>query len=111
MPCQTRSTRSRRPSRHGCRQRRRATDPAADRRVTLELAERVPPVTRSHVALPELSDRRVRLRAAEPRDLPAIEAGIHDHDVIRWIGPQPPSAHDLLMLDEEWWAKGSPTLS
>jgi len=53
----------------------------------------------------------VRLRAAEPRDLPAIEAGIHDHDVIRWIGPQPPSAHDLLMLDEEWWAKGSPTLS
>jgi RimJ/RimL family protein N-acetyltransferase len=68
-------------------------------------------MTRSHVPLPALSDGRVRLRAAEPRDLPAIEAGIHDPDVIRWIGPQPPSARDLLMRDEEWWAKGSPTLS
>jgi ribosomal-protein-alanine N-acetyltransferase len=67
-------------------------------------------VTRSHV-LPELSDDRVLLRAADARDLPAIEAGIHDPDVIRWIGPQPPTARDVLARDEEWWAKGSPTLA
>lgn len=61
--------------------------------------------------LPELSDGRVLLRGAEARDLPAIEAGIHDPDVIRWIGPQPPSARHVLVRDEGWWAKGSPTLS
>ena len=68
-------------------------------------------MTRSHIPLPALSDGSVLLRAAAPQDLPAIEAGLHDPDVIRWIGPQPPSARDLLMRDEEWWAKGSPTLS
>jgi hypothetical protein len=46
----------------------------------------VPSMTHSHVSLPALSDGRVLLRAAEPRDLPAIEAGIHDPDVIQWIG-------------------------
>jgi RimJ/RimL family protein N-acetyltransferase len=68
-------------------------------------------VTRSQIPLPVLSDGRVLLRAAEPRDLPAIEAGMHDPDVIRWIGPQLPSAHDVVARDEEWWAHGSPTLS
>ena len=61
--------------------------------------------------LPTLSDGRVLLRAAEPRDVPAIEAGIHDPDVIRWIGPQLPTAQDVLRQSEERWSQGSPTLS
>src|SRR5687767_10459389 len=61
--------------------------------------------------LPTLSDGRVLLRAMEPRDLPAIEAGIHDPDVIRWIGPQLPTAQDVLRQGEERWALGWPTLS
>ena len=68
-------------------------------------------MTGSRVPLPSLSDGRVLLRAAEPRDLPAIEAGIHDPDVIRWIGPPEGSAQDVLVQNEEWWAQGSPTLS
>ena len=70
-----------------------------------------PSMTRSHVPLPKLSDGRVLLRAAERRDLPAIDAGIHDPDVIRWIGPPEGSAHDVLVQNEERWARGSPTLS
>lgn len=58
-----------------------------------------------------LTDGRVVLRAAEPWDLPAIEAGIHDPDVIRWIGPPKGSAQDVLVQNEERWAHGSPTLS
>ena len=81
-------------------------------RRAIELRARVAsPLTRSHVPLPTLSDGRVMLRAAEPRDLPAIEAGIHDPDVIRWIGPPEGSAHDVLVQNEERWAQGSPTLS
>ena len=68
-------------------------------------------MTRSLVPLPALSDGRVLLRAAEHRDLPAIDAGIHDPDVIRWIGPPEPTAHDVLVRNEERWAAGSPTLS
>jgi len=51
------------------------------------------------------------LRASELRDLPAIEAGIHDPDVVRWIGPPEPSAQDVLVRNELRWAHGSPTLS
>ena len=51
------------------------------------------------------------LRAAEPRDLPAIDAGIHDPDVIRWIAPPEGSAQAVLVQNEERWARGSPTLS
>jgi ribosomal-protein-alanine N-acetyltransferase len=61
--------------------------------------------------LPTLSDCRVLLRAVQLRDLPAIEAGIHDPDVIRWIGPQPSSARDVVVRDEAWRAQGSPTLA
>jgi len=68
-------------------------------------------VTPSGVPLPTLSDGHVLLRATEPRDLPAIEAGIHDPDVIRWIGPPEGSAHDVLAQNEERWAQGWPTLS
>jgi RimJ/RimL family protein N-acetyltransferase len=70
-----------------------------------------PPVTRPAGPLPTLSDGRVLLRALEPRDLPAIEAGIHDPDVIRWIGPPEGSAQDALDQVVERWAQGSPTLA
>ena len=68
-------------------------------------------MTGSRVQLPRLSDGRVLLRATEPRDLPALEAGIHDPDVIRWIGPPEGSAQDVLVQNEERWAQGWPTLS
>ena len=68
-------------------------------------------MTSSHVQLPVLSDGRVLLRAAEPRDEPAIDEGIHDADVVRWIGPPGPSAHDALARNEVRWAHGSPTLA
>jgi len=69
------------------------------------------PATRSRGPLPTLSDGSVLLRPVEPRDLAAIEVGIHDPDVIRWIGPQLPSAQDVVLQDEAYWAKGSPTLA
>jgi len=47
----------------------------------------------------------------EPRDVPAIDAGIHDPDVIRWIGPPEGPTLDALVQSEERWAHGSPTLS
>jgi [ribosomal protein S5]-alanine N-acetyltransferase len=68
-------------------------------------------VSRSRVSLPALSDGRVALRRPEPRDLPAIEIGMHDPDVIRWIGPPWPSAREVLVRNEDWRAHGSPTLS
>ncbi len=58
-----------------------------------------------------LSDGRVVLRATEPRDVPAIAAGMHDPDVIRWIGPPERSPEEVLVQNEERWARGSPTLS
>jgi ribosomal-protein-alanine N-acetyltransferase len=58
-----------------------------------------------------LTDGSVVLRVSEPRDLPAIDAGIHDPDVIRWVGPTRGSAIDVLALNRQRWASGSPTLS
>ena len=60
---------------------------------------------------PPLTDGSVLLRASEPRDLPAIDAGIRDPDVIRWIGPTRGSASDVLAENRRAWANGSPTLS
>jgi ribosomal-protein-alanine N-acetyltransferase len=60
---------------------------------------------------PPLTDDSVVLRASEPRDLPAIDAGIHDPDVIRWIGQPHGSAIDVLALNRQRWANGSPTLA
>jgi RimJ/RimL family protein N-acetyltransferase len=68
-------------------------------------------MTGSRVPLPRLSDGRVLLRASEPRDLPAFGAGMRDPDVIRWIGPPEGSAEDVLVQNEERWARGWPTLS
>jgi [ribosomal protein S5]-alanine N-acetyltransferase len=58
-----------------------------------------------------LTDGVVLLRASEPRDIPAIEAGIHDPDVVRWIGPTHGSGADVIALNQQRWANGSPTLS
>lgn len=60
---------------------------------------------------PPLTDGTVLLRASEPRDLPAIEAGIHDPEVIRWIGPTKGSATEVIAVNRQRWANGSPTLS
>lgn len=68
-------------------------------------------MTGSRVPLPTLSGGGVLLRAVEPRDAPAIDAGMHDPDVIRWIGPPEGSAQDVLVQIEERWAHGWPTLS
>ena len=67
-------------------------------------------MTRASRRLPVLSDHRVVLRAAEAGDLPAIDAGIHDPDVLRWIGPQPSMPEEVLARDRERWAHGEPTL-
>ena len=60
---------------------------------------------------PVLADGVVRLRRAEPGDLQAIERGIHDPDVLRWIGPPEGSAADVLELNRRRWEDGSPTLA
>jgi RimJ/RimL family protein N-acetyltransferase len=60
---------------------------------------------------PPLTDGSVLLRASEALDLMAIDAGIHDPDVIRWIGPTEDSAIDVIGLNRKRWASGSPTLS
>lgn len=70
-----------------------------------------PPMTPPLAPNPPLTDGRVMLRASEPRDLPAIDAGIHDPDVIRWLGQPEGSAIDVLALNRRRWASGSPTLS
>jgi RimJ/RimL family protein N-acetyltransferase len=60
--------------------------------------------------LPVLTDGRVTLRGVEPRDLPAIDTGTQDDDVIRWIGPAWPIDEVLTRLDE-LHAKSSPTFA
>ena len=61
-------------------------------------------------ALPVLSDGRVLLRAQQERDLPAIEAGMHDPDVVRWIG-RPWPIDEVLLRNEAAWSNGSPTFA
>jgi ribosomal-protein-alanine N-acetyltransferase len=60
---------------------------------------------------PPLSDGMVTLRPSVKGDLPAIAAGIHDEDVVRWVGPPEGSAREVLALNERRWAAGSPTMS
>jgi RimJ/RimL family protein N-acetyltransferase len=74
-------------------------------------ASRESPAAHTPAPIPTLSDGHAMLRASEPRDLPVIEAGIHDPDVVRWIGPPEGSAQEVLVRNEEHWAHGSPTLS
>jgi [ribosomal protein S5]-alanine N-acetyltransferase len=60
---------------------------------------------------PPLSDGVVSLRPPEERDLPAIDLGIHDAEVVRWFGRPDSSALDLLAKNRRRWANGSPTFS
>jgi len=60
---------------------------------------------------PLLSDGTVTLRPSVAADLDAIDAGIHDPDVVRWVGAPEGSAAEVLALNERRWAAGSPTLS
>ena len=60
------------------------------------------------ISLPVLTDGRVILRAPEPADLPAIDTGMHDPDVVRWIGPPWP-IDDVLGRLEALLAKRAPT--
>jgi RimJ/RimL family protein N-acetyltransferase len=60
---------------------------------------------------PPLTDGTVTLRPSAADDLPAIDALIHDLDVVRWVGPPEGDAEEVLALNERRWAAGSPTLS
>ena len=60
---------------------------------------------------PSPRDGITRLTAVTPDDTDAIEAGIHDPDVVRWIGPPPASVDDLAELDRRRLAAGSPTFA
>jgi RimJ/RimL family protein N-acetyltransferase len=62
------------------------------------------------IELPTLADGQVILRPARHDDLPAIEAGMHDSDVLRWIGPAWPT-DEVLARNEVNWANGSPSLA
>jgi RimJ/RimL family protein N-acetyltransferase len=59
-----------------------------------------------------LTDGHVLLRASAPVDLPAIDAGIRDPDVNRWIGPQTLTAPEVLARNARRWVEDRiPTLS
>ena len=60
---------------------------------------------------PPLTDGSVLLRASDAQDGPAIEAGIRDPEVVRWIGPTQGSPTDVIALNRQRWASRSPTLS
>jgi RimJ/RimL family protein N-acetyltransferase len=61
--------------------------------------------------LPTLSDGVVHLRGPDERDLDCIAAGIVDPEVVRWLGPLPGSAEDVLALNRVRAAGGSPTFT
>jgi RimJ/RimL family protein N-acetyltransferase len=60
------------------------------------------------LAVPDrpLSDGVVSIRPLREDDLPAIERGIADPDVVRWIGPSGP-ARELLERNLGRWAEGT----
>jgi RimJ/RimL family protein N-acetyltransferase len=58
-----------------------------------------------------IDDGVVHLRPSDDRDLEAIETGIHDFDVVRWLGRPAGSAADVLELNRNREADGSPTFS
>ena len=45
---------------------------------------------------PRLSDGVVTLRLPDERDLPAIDLGIHDVEVVRWFGQPTRTAQEVL---------------
>jgi RimJ/RimL family protein N-acetyltransferase len=58
---------------------------------------------------PVLSHGDLTLRAAHEGDIQAIEAGIHDPDVVRWIGAPEGTAVEILELNRRRATAGSPT--
>jgi ribosomal-protein-alanine N-acetyltransferase len=58
-----------------------------------------------------MDDGVVHLRPSEDRDLEAIDAGIHDFDVVRWLGRPKGSAAQILALNRSRAEEGSPTFS
>jgi RimJ/RimL family protein N-acetyltransferase len=56
---------------------------------------------------PPLTDGLVALRPADERDIDAIDRGIADPDVVRWIGRQTMSAGDVLELNRSRWLDGT----
>jgi RimJ/RimL family protein N-acetyltransferase len=58
-----------------------------------------------------LSDDRVTLRQPDERDLTAIDVGIHDVEVVRWIGQPEGSPNEVLALNRTRWDQGSPTFA
>jgi RimJ/RimL family protein N-acetyltransferase len=57
--------------------------------------------------VPPLTDGVVTLRPPSERDLPAIEQGIADPEVVRWIGPSEDSARQTLELNRSRWTEGT----
>jgi RimJ/RimL family protein N-acetyltransferase len=62
-------------------------------------------------AKPRLSDGVVTLRLVDERDMSAVDLGIHDPEVVRWVGPPEGSASEVLSLNQRRWEDGSPTLA
>jgi RimJ/RimL family protein N-acetyltransferase len=52
----------------------------------------------------------VTLRPADAGDLPSIEVGIRDPEVVRWLGRNDAPGAEVLALNEQRWREGSPTL-
>jgi [ribosomal protein S5]-alanine N-acetyltransferase len=59
------------------------------------------------VPVPPLTDGVVALRPPKEGDLAAIEQGITDPEVVRWIGPSEYSARQVLELNRSRWAEGT----
>jgi RimJ/RimL family protein N-acetyltransferase len=55
---------------------------------------------------PPLGDGVVTLRPPDEHDLPAIERGVRDPDVVRGFGRLSASAGDLLELNRQRWREG-----
>lgn len=56
---------------------------------------------------PPLSDGAVTLRSPGESDLPAIEQGIADAEVVRWFGSPEHSARQILELNRSPWTEGT----
>lgn len=60
---------------------------------------------------PTLDDGVITLGAPDEGDLEAIEAGLHDPDVVRFLGSPPGTASDVLELNRTRARDGSPTFA
>ena len=56
---------------------------------------------------PPLSDGAVTLRSPGESDLPALEQGIVDAEVVRWFGSPKHSARQILELNRSPWTEGT----